>query len=164
MASPLRYQPRLLYHYLRGGEEGVHRAAKSVHELAHGQPGSKLSKKQALYTPQSPLPALIWRHECERCHFWREGEPDEPGTCHVVGQPDDPYGGEAIHPRGVCAYFTPPPGEPAFGWYRERFHPTGAETVRGEYRKSLAESGAESESPERKREIPVTEAGRDGGD
>lgn len=173
MPSSLTHTPRLLWNYLRQGDRGVDEAAERLHHAAHDEPGKKFDKDSALYLPQSPFPPLLWRNQCERCRFWREGGPGEPGTCHIVGREDDPYGGEAIHPRGWCAFFTPPTGEPPFSWVRERLEPDGASAVRGRYDPSLrkkrdgkaGERGEEptgSEEAERGHVIAVTE-GEDGG-
>lgn len=137
-ASVLSHAPRVVAAYLRQGEDGLAELADRLREQAHERPGGKFSKRRALYLPQSPFPPLFWRNQCERCRFWYEGAPGEPGGCTIVGLQDDPFGGEAIHPRGWCALWMPPAGEPAFAWLRERLHPDGASAVRGQYRERLA--------------------------
>lgn len=131
--SPLAHTPSLLWNYLRRGDRGVDEIADRLHEAAHDQPNGKFDKHSARYLPQSPFPPLLWRNQCGRCRFWQEGGPGEPGKCHIVGRPDDDFGGEAIHQRGWCALFTPPAGEPAFAWLSERLRPDGASSVRGRY-------------------------------
>lgn len=157
MVSVLTHAPRVFLTYMREGHEGLSRIADELDQLANDQPEEKFSKRQALYLPQTPLPVFLWRNECERCRFWEEGSPDEAGRCHIVGREDDPFGGEHIHPRGICGLFLPPDGEPMFGWLKERLNPTGAATVRGEYRSTLEQQDIESEDETREQEVPVTE-------
>lgn len=133
MQSTLAHIPTLLWNYFRRGSQGVDVVAEQVENAAHDQPEGKFDKHTAIYLPQSPLPPVVWRNQCQRCQFWEEGEPGKAGSCHIVGREDDPYGGEAIHPRGWCALFTPPSEEPAFAWLSERLHPDGASSVRGKY-------------------------------
>lgn len=161
VASVFTHAPRVLLTYLREGDDGLSRIAEQLHQEAHDQPEGKFSKRPALYLPQSPFPPFLWRTECERCRFWHEGGPGEAGRCHIVGREDDPFGGERIHPRGICGFYLPPEGEPAFGWINERLNPSGASTVRGEYRRTLDDRGIESTSETREREVPVTEKGHD---
>lgn len=163
MPSPLTHSLNVLASYLRGGEASLARIADRLHRTADRRPGGKFDKSEAVYLPQSPFPPLLWRPECERCRFYEDGEPGEPATCHLVGRPDDRWGGEAIHPRGWCAYYLPPAGEPAFTWLRERLRPSGAASVRGQYRPPFVQRGIRSESRERERSIPVTERGRGAG-
>lgn len=133
MVSLLSHAPSLVWAYVRDGETGLSELADEVEAQAHERPAGKFGKREARYLPQAPFPPTLWRTSCGRCRFWEEGEPGEPGTCHVVGREGDPYGGEAIHHRGWCALWMPPPGEPAFAWVRERLRPEGRESVRGEY-------------------------------
>lgn len=135
--SVLAHQARLLRAYLTAGEDGVARVADDLHDRAHRQPGGKFGKREATYLPTTP-PPVLWRYSCERCRFYREGEPGEPATCHVVGRESDPFGGEAIHPEGWCGLWTPPAGEPALAWVRERLRPDGKSSVRGVYDPALA--------------------------
>ena len=128
----------MLSAYLRRGEAGLTDLEEQLHEQAHEQPGDKFSKREAAYLPQSPFPSLLWQNRCGRCRFWEEGEPGEPGKCHIVGREGDPYGGEAIHYRGWCGLYTPPANEPAFTWFHERLNPNGASSVRGLYMPWLA--------------------------
>jgi hypothetical protein len=139
MVSPLTHAPTVLAAYLRDGEEGLAEVADRLEEAAHDRPNRKFSKRRALYLPQAPVPPTVWRTSCGRCRFWEAGAPGEPGECHVVGREDDPFGGEAIHYRGWCAFWMPPKGEPAFAWIRERLRPSGKTTVRGKYDPELTE-------------------------
>lgn len=123
----------LLRAYAQSGTNGVNEVADQLHNRAHKQPGGAFSKREVQYLPQSPFPPFMWRYECERCRYWREGGPGEPGGCHIVGREDDWFGGKHIHPRGWCGLWTPPEGEPAFAWFRERLRPDGKSSVRGEY-------------------------------
>lgn len=141
MVSAIDHQADVLLAYYRDGERGLADVADRLHDGAHSQPGERFGKRQARYLPQSPFLPLLWRYQCGRCRFWEEGGPGEAGRCHVVGREDDPWGGEAIHPRGWCGLWMPPAGEPAFAWLRERLHPDGASNVRGEYRPALAGEG-----------------------
>lgn len=125
--------PRMLYQYLRHGERGLSDVQDSLHERAHRRPGGKFGKREASYLPFRPFPLVLWDNRCERCRFYREGEPGDPATCHIVGREGDRYGGEAIHPEGWCGFYVPPAGEPALAWLRERVRPTGKTDVRGEY-------------------------------
>lgn len=170
MPSPLAHTPNLLWNYLRRGDRGVDEVADRLHEAAHDQPNGKFDKRSALYLPQSPFPPLLWRNQCGRCRFWQEGAPGEPGQCHIVGRPDDDFGGEAIHQRGWCALFTPPAGEPPFAWLDERLHPDGASSVRGRYdpsaraerrREGATATGRGEDSTADGHTIPVTEADDD---
>lgn len=158
MASVLTHAPMALLRYALSGEDGLAAVADRLHEAAHDRPGDKFGKGEAVYLPQSPFPSLMWRPKCERCRFYEDGSPGEPATCYIVGREGDRWGGEAIHPRGWCAYYLPAEGEPAFEWFRERLNPTGASTVRGEYRPPLAERGIPS-TPQRERQVPVTAEG-----
>lgn len=139
MPSPATHIPAVIRTYLRRGEAGLAELEDTVEEEAHRQPGSKFSKKQALYLPQAPVPPTLWRTSCGRCRFWEDGEPGEPGHCHIVGREGDRFGGEAIHYRGWCAYWMPPRGEPPFAWVRERLRPDGKSSVRGKYDPELTE-------------------------
>lgn len=162
MPSPLTHIPKVFVNYLLDGEEGLSRIEERLHRAAHQQPGEKFGKGEALYLPQSPFLPDMWRNSCERCRFYSDGEPGKPATCHIVGREGDRWGGEAIHPRGWCAYYLPAKGEPAFTWLPERLNPNGASTVRGQYRPPLQAHGVHSES--REREVPVTVAGHGSGD
>lgn len=139
MVSPLTHWATVLSTYLRRGEEGLSGVEDRLESTAHEQPNGKFSKKRARYLPQAPIPPTLWRTSCGRCRFWEEGEPGEPGRCHIVGREDDPYGGEAIHYRGWCAFWMPPAGEPPFAWIKERFRPDGKSSVRGEYDHEMTE-------------------------
>ena len=139
MVSPATHWRSVLLEYFRNGEEGLSTVEDQVESAAHEQPNGKFSKKEAIYLPQTPFPPTLWRMSCGRCRFWEEGEPTEPGYCHIVGREDDSFGGEAIHYRGWCAYWMPPEGEPAFAWLKERFRPDGKSTVRGVYDPEMAE-------------------------
>lgn len=139
MVNWLGHPPRVLSAYLRRGEAGLTDIEERLHEEAHDQPEGKFGKREVAYLPQSPFPPLLWQNRCGRCRFWEEGSPGEPGTCHIVGREGDPFGGEAIHPRGWCGLFTPASGEPAFAWFHERLNPDGASSVRGLYQPWLAE-------------------------
>lgn len=138
MVNWLGHPPRVLSAYLSRGEAGLTDLEEKLHESAHRQPGHKFGKGEASYLPQSPFPPMLWRNQCERCRFYREGEPGESATCHIVGREGDPYGGESIHPRGWCGLYMPVGGEPAFAWLHERLHPDGASSVRGLYKPWLA--------------------------
>lgn len=146
MVSPLRHAPSVVLTYLRRGDDGLGELADRLEEAAHAQPGGKFGKKRAAYSPQTPLPPTLWRMSCGRCRFWEEGEPGEPGRCHIVGREGDPFGGEAIHYRGWCALWMPPEGEPAFAWVRERLRPDGKSSVRGEYDPEMTRKERERET------------------
>lgn len=131
--STVGHMIRVLRAYAQDGAEGVNEVATRLHERAHQQPGHAFSKRHTRYLPVSPFPPSMWRYECGRCRFWREGGPGEPGGCDIVGCEDDPFGGERIHPYGWCGLWTPPEGEPAFSWLYEQLSPGGKSSVRGEY-------------------------------
>lgn len=133
MVSLLTHAPKVILAYLRQGERGLAEIEEEVEGAAHGQPGGKFGKKQAAYSPQAPFPPTLWRTSCGRCRFWEEGEPGEPGHCHIVGRDGDPFGGESIHYRGWCGFWMPPKGEPPFAWVTERLRPDGKSSIRGEY-------------------------------
>lgn len=133
MSSPLTHGAGVLKTYVQHDHDGLVDIQNRLESKAHEQPGGKFSKKQALYLPQAPIPPTVWRTACGRCRFWEEGEPGEPGQCHIVGREDDSFGGEDIHYRGWCAYWMPPEDEPAFAWVKERLRPSGKTSVRGEY-------------------------------
>lgn len=139
MDSRVKHTPRLILAYARRGEDGLSEIEDRVEGEAHDRPNGKFGKKEAVYSPQSPLPPTLWKMNCGRCRFWEEGEPGEPGQCHIVGRDDDSFGGEAIHYRGWCAYWMPPEGEPPFAWFRERFRPEGKSSVRGKYDTAMTE-------------------------
>lgn len=145
MLSPWTYWATVVRTYLRDGEEGVDDLADRLEGVAHDQPGEKFGKARALYLPQAPMPPTLWRTSCGRCRFWEEGEPGQPGTCHIVGRPGDRYGGEAIHYRGWCGFWTPPSGEPPFAWVGQRLRPNGRTSVRGEYDVEATEKEHERE-------------------
>lgn len=155
--SVLAHQARLLRAYLTAGEDGVSRVADRIHDRAHRQPGGTFGKREAAYLPASPVPPVLWRYSCERCRFYREGEPGEPATCDIVGREGDPWGGDAIHPEAWCGLWTPPAGEPALAWVRERLRPDGKSSVRGEYDPALAQKERlrKDRGRERQRREPV---------
>ncbi len=162
--SVLAHQARVLRTYLTEGEAGLERVASRLHDRAHGQPGGRFGKRETSYLPQSPLPPVAWRYSCERCRFYEEGSPGGPATCHVVGREGDPYGGEAIHPSGWCGLWTPPAGEPAFAWVRERLRPDGKSSVRGEYDPAITRKDRSRRETERHGEwvdIPIESGGDD---
>jgi hypothetical protein len=138
MVSPLTHWAAVVGRYLQGGDADLAERAERVEGAAETRPEGKFGKKEALYLPQTPFPPTLWRTSCGRCRFWHEGEPGEPGTCHIVGREGDPFGGEAIHYRGWCAFWMPPPGEPVLAWIGERLHPDGRASVRGEYDTELS--------------------------
>lgn len=125
--------PRMLYKYLLYGETGLSEIETELRRKAQAESGGKFSKADVSYLPLPPFPLLLWDNRCKRCRFYHEGEPGKPAQCHIVGHEGEKYGGEAIHPQGWCGVYTPPKGEPAFAWIRERFDPSGATDVRGEY-------------------------------
>lgn len=170
MASVLTHMPRVHARYLRDGEDGVSEVAEDLLWAASRRPGGKFGKTRAAYLPISPFPPALWRPNCGRCRFWVGGEPGTPGRCRLVGRPDDRFGGEAIHPDGVCGFYTPPAGEPPFAWFHDRLDPTGADSVRGQYRHPLVAETPPDRRPDRKSREPEVEAGpasesgeRDGG-
>lgn len=146
--SVLAHQARVLRAYLSDGEAGLARVADDLHRRAHDRPGGAFGKREAAYLPVSPFPPVMWRYSCERCRFYHEGGPGEPATCHVVGRDGDSFGGEAIHPEGWCGLWTPPAGEPAFAWLRERLHPDGRSSVRGEYDPAVTRKGRRRQEAE----------------
>lgn len=149
MASPVTHVPTVIRTYLRDGEDGLAALADRLETEAHDRPGGKFGKREALYLPQAPLPPTLWRTSCGRCRFWEEGEPGVPGRCHIVGRRGDPFGGDSIHYRGTCGFWTPPEGEPPLAWVRERLRPDGKSSVRGEYDPELT-------AKERRRQAKAT--------
>lgn len=155
MVSRLTHWAKVLRAYAASGEDGLADLAEEVEATAHDLPGGKFGKSKALYLPQAPLPPTVWRTSCGRCRFYEEGEPGEPPTCHIVGRPGDRHGGEAIHYRGWCAYWMPPPGEPALAWIGNRFRPDGTADVRGEYDPATtARKRARQEEPPAIEDVP----------
>lgn len=149
MVSPSTHWATVLRAYLRRGEAGLAEVAERLESTAHDLPDGKFDKDRALYLPQAPIPPTIWRTSCGRCRFWEEGGPGEPGRCHIVGREGDPFGGEAIHYRGWCAFWMPPAGEPPFAWIGERLHPDGKSAVRGVYDPVVTERGRRRERRDR---------------
>jgi len=94
--------------------------------------GRKFSKVEALYTPGAVIPPIAWRYECRTCRFWQPAAAGQAyPTCRIVGLPDDPLGGEAIHPLHWCGFWLSSPSEPAFRWIAEWLDP-GLAPSRGE--------------------------------
>ena len=85
--------------------------------------GRKFSKVEAIYTPGAVIPPIAWRYECQTCRFWQPATGNNFPTCRVVGLPDDPLGGEAIHPLHWCGFWLSSPSEPAFRWIAEWLDP-----------------------------------------
>lgn len=167
MTSPRTHWAQVLRSYLLRGEAGLADLEERVESTAHDRPNRKFSKDEAIYLPQSPFPPTMWRTSCGRCRFWEEGEPGEPGKCHIVGREGDPFGGEAIHYRGWCAYWMPPAGEPPFAWVRERLRPDGRSSVRGVYDPELTERERRRKQRDREKTSPdaprAAVTGGDGG-
>lgn len=187
MDSPLSYPAEIVSAYIHSGETGLAELADEIEEEAHDRPGEKFGKTEAVYLPQAPIPPTLWRTSCGRCRFWEEGAPGEPGQCHIVGREGDPYGGEAIHYRGWCAFWTPPKGEPPFAWIKERLRPDGKSSIRGVYdpeltrkehrrqsrgsgstepaaRRDAIRGGSEAAADDDATTIPVDEAGEEKAD
>lgn len=133
------HPPRMLYKYLLHGEKGLSELETELRRKAQAEPRGKFSKADVSYLPLRPFPLLLWDNRCKRCRFYHEGEPGKPAQCHIVGHEGEKYGGEAIHPQGWCGLYTPPKGEPAFEWIRERFKPSGATDIRGEYNSPITQ-------------------------
>lgn len=151
MASVLTHMPSVLASYLWGGGEAVSGVAEDLLWAASRQPDGKFAKGRVAYLPVSPFPPVLWRPKCGRCRFWVGGEPGTPGRCRLVGRPDDRFGGEAIHPDGVCGFYTPPAGEPPFAWFHEQRSPTGADSIRGRYRHPLDHGSLVGDRPDDER-------------
>lgn len=162
MHPALTHAPALLSTYLRRGEAGFDAMAERLHDRAHERPGERFGKGEAAYLPQTPVPPLGWPVRCERCRFYREGAPGAPARCHLVGREGDRWGGEAIHPRGVCALWMPPADEPAFAWLRDRLDPRGATSERGRYRPRDAPADGAADDGAIEEAVPAS-GGEDGG-
>lgn len=104
---------RLAAGFLLDGVPGLQAEADQLadEELAMLQDrGHKLGKVEAWYTPLAPLP-FFYLYDCSHCRFWQG-----PNRCQIVGLPDDPWGGEAIHPFHFCVRWLPLANEPPFDW------------------------------------------------
>lgn len=77
--------------------------------------GRKWTKAEAIYVPLAPPPGA-WRYQCGTCAFFQAGAPP---MCETVGQPGDPWGGEAIHPLHWCARWIPQAGDRPLRWLAE---------------------------------------------
>lgn len=108
--------------YAVAGEKGLDAIEDEVRDWATGLDAGKVSKYDAYYFPQTPLPFGVWEYACETCRFYVEPEdsPSGEARCEVVGQEGDLFGGQDIHPRGWCALWMPEEGKRWFEFVEER--------------------------------------------
>lgn len=102
--------------YAIDGEEGIESIENGIRARAGD---GKFSKFEAAYSPQTPLPPGAWEYKCATCRFYDKNGSGE-SRCEVVGNPDDPFGGEKVHPEAWCGLWLPVDGQGWFDWIRNR--------------------------------------------
>jgi len=114
--------PALVAGYAVEGTDAQGNLAEYIEVQAGTNPDGKVSKRNVGYLPISPLPPGLWEYNCASCRFYRPGggEGGANPRCSVVGQDEDPFGGEKIHAQGWCSLWLPPDDREAFAWIRER--------------------------------------------
>lgn len=119
--------PATIGAYAADGEEGLSKVERLIRERAQRLGTGKFSKYDTYYLPQTPIPFGVWEYKCETCRFYnaRDARADGAGTCDVVGQEGDWFGGERVHPDAWCALWMPEEGRKWFDFIRERLE--GAE-------------------------------------
>lgn len=114
--------PASVASYAVAGDRGVGGVAQEVRDWATGLPSGKISKYDAYYFPETPLPYGVWEYRCRTCRFYVEADDSDDGEpkCEVVGQAGDLFGGEDIHPSAWCALWLPVDGRGWFEFVTER--------------------------------------------
>lgn len=114
--------PRTVAGYMVAGENGVEDVEEDIREWSADVPGAKISKYDAYYFPQTPLPAGVWEYKCNTCRFYVDPDESSDGEakCEVVGQAGDMLGGEDIHPQAWCALWLPQKGRDWFEFVTDR--------------------------------------------
>lgn len=110
--------PATVLGYALGGEETLSEIEDILRERAERTDYGKVSKYDAFYLPQTPIPYGVWEYKCSTCRFYQEGDPDrgKGAKCEVIGHESDWFGGENVHPDGWCAQWMPYEGQ-QFGAY-----------------------------------------------
>jgi hypothetical protein len=113
--------------YALYGDEGVNGIESILRERAQGLERGKVSKYDAYYAPQSPVPFGLWEYRCETCRFYDpDGGGDGNGAeCEIVGHGEDWFGGENVHPSAWCALWLPEEGRGWFEYVTDRLEGTG---------------------------------------
>lgn len=102
--------------YAVAGDKGTGEVEAEVRSWARELDAGKISKYDAYYLPETPLPYGVWEYRCSTCRFYHDAAEGsgEAGHCEVVGQEGDIGGGESIHPSAWCALWLPEEGR---GWF-----------------------------------------------
>lgn len=108
------------------GDKGTAKVEQEVRDWKRDLDGAKISKYDAYYLPETPIPYGVWEYRCRTCRFYTPPEETEDGQarCEVVGQEGDMFGGERIHPSGWCSLWLPEDGEAWFDYVTERLEST----------------------------------------
>lgn len=114
--------PSTVAAYAVGGDLGTAQVEDEVRNWANSLQPGKISKYDAYYFPETPIPYGTWEYRCETCRFYTPPEESTDGApkCDVVGQKGDFLGGEDIHPSSWCALWMPVAGEGWFEWATDR--------------------------------------------
>jgi hypothetical protein len=114
--------PATVFGYALGGEETLDGIEDILRARARNAERGKISKYDAFYAPQTPLPVGVWEYRCETCRFYNERE--SPGSggpeCDIVGHEEDWFGGTNVHPSGWCALWMPLEDQSWFEYVTER--------------------------------------------
>lgn len=114
--------PALAAGYAVEGGRASENFAEYIEAQADKHPDGKISKQDVFYAPQAPLPFGVWEYKCRTCRFYQpDSETDGEGPkCEVVGQRNDPFGRDRIHPEAWCTLWLPGSDEPWFNFARNR--------------------------------------------
>lgn len=118
--------PASVIGYLLAGDKGTEKVAQEVRSWAARLDTEKISKQDAYYFPQTPIPFGVWEYKCETCRFYQpDGDGDGSPKCSLVGQEGDPIGGDGVHPDAWCALWLPEDGRKWFEYVTERLEGEG---------------------------------------
>lgn len=114
--------PATVLGYTAGGEGTLSSIEDVLRERANRTDKGKISKFDAFYAPQTPLPFGVWEYKCETCRFYQQPRGGRNGSpaCEVVGHEEDWFGGESVHPEGWCALWMPEAGRGFFEYATDR--------------------------------------------
>lgn len=120
--------PGSVISYAIEGEDGLSRLESIIRSRADQLNAGKISKFDTYYLPQSVFSPGLWEYKCGTCRFYNErrAKGNVGGTCDVVGQDGDPFGGERIHPDAWCASWLPEEGRSWLEWGTDRLEGGGS--------------------------------------
>jgi hypothetical protein len=114
--------PAAVFGYALGGEATLSDLEATLRSRARATERGKVSKYDAYYAPQTPIPFGVWEYKCGTCRFYRGtgGRQSTGGVCEVVGHQEDWFGGESVHESGWCAMWLPKEGRRWFEYVTDR--------------------------------------------